>query len=300
MIGSVSMGLRLLSLVLCIKVFGLCVVYESNANSATSDTLTTVYYEYIPFTEAYNTQDPKNSVSSSNLLLVNTLSSLVELEFMPTARLTVKLNEKTDKAICSLFKLMNSDRAQQYYYSLPVGFVQTHRFYSRQGIGILPPSLLNEDGELTQLADLFDVYTDAKLILWDNISQGDFIDAAVKSIPEKNKVRIQGLTSYGSLAKMINRARADFAIMLPFEIAHFENKFYPLDLLAYRIAGVEPTSSVHMMCNKSKASKEFISIVDATMRELYKKPEFVAANTFKVASQEIPAILQAIDALQEK
>lgn len=299
MIGSISMGLRLLSLVLCIKVFGLCIVNESNAKFATSDTLTTVYYEYIAFTEAYENQDPKNSVSSSNLLLVNTLSSLVELEFMPTARLSVKLNEKTDKPNCGLFKLMNSERALQYYYSLPIGFIQTHRFYIRQGMGVLSPSLLNENGEIKQIGNLFDVYVDAKLILWDNISQGDFIDAAVKRIPEKNKVRIQGLTSYSSMAKMIHRSRADFGIMLPLEVAHFENKFYPLDLFAYRIAGTEALSSVHIMCNRNNASKEFLGIVDEAMQELYKTPEFVAANTFKVVPQEIPAILEAIEALQE-
>lgn len=293
------MGLRLLNLVLCFQVFCLCVVNVSNANNAASDTPTTVYYEYIPFTEAYKTQDPKNSVSSSNLLLVNTLSSLVEIEFMPRARLSVKLNERTDKPICSLFKLMNSERALQYYYSLPVGFIQTHRFYSRQGMGVLSPSLLNENGEIKQIRDLFDVYVDAKLMLWDNISQGDLIDAAVKSIPEKNKVRIQGLTSYSSMAQMIHRSRADFGIMLPFEVAYFENKFYPLDLSAYRIAGAEALSAVHMMCNKRKASKEFLSIVDIALLELYKTPEFIAANTFEVSSKEIPAILHAIEALQE-
>lgn len=293
------MDLRLLRFMLCAAVFCLSVVNESNANSATSNTPTTVYYEYIPFTEAHKNKDPKNSVSSSNLLLVNKLSSRIKLEFMPTARLIVKLDETTDKAICALFKLKNSKRSLQYYLSLPVGFVQTPRFYLRNEMGVLAPSLLNENGEIKQLADLFVVYADAKFMLWDNISQGDYIDAAVKNVPEKNKLRIQGLTSYSSLAKMINRSRADFAIMLPLEIAHFENKFYPLDLMTYRIEGVEPVSSVHMMCNRNKASKEFLRIVDGTIQELYKTPEFTSANIFKVEAKEVPSVLQAIEKVKK-
>ena len=293
------MGLRLLSHMLCAAVFGLSVVNESNANSSNSDTPTAVYYEYIPFSEVLKNKDPKNSVSASNLLLVNKLSSLVKLEFMPTARLSVKLDEKTDQAICALFKLVNSARELQYYYSLPIGFVQTHRFYVRQGIGVLPPSLLNEKGEIKQIAKLFDVYSDAKLMLWDKIVQGDFIDAAVKSIPEKNKVSVQGLTSYSNLANMINRSRADFAIMPPLEVARFENTFYPLDLLVYRIEGVEPVSTVHMICNRNEASKQFLSKVDATLRELYKTPAFTAANIFKVEAKEVPSVLQAIEELKK-
>lgn len=294
------MGLRLLSILLCVAIFCLSVVNSSNASDAKSDTPTTIYYEYIPFTEAYKNTDPKTSASSSNLLLVSALSSRAKLEFMPTARLTVKLDEKTDKAICALFKLMSKERALQYYYSLPVGFVQTHRFYMREEMGLLPESLLNDKGEIKQIAEVFDVYSDAKLMLWKNISQGDFIDAAVKRVPDSNKAYIQGLTSYGSLAKMINRARADFAIMLPLEVAHFEENFYPLDLLTYRIEGVEPVSSIHMMCNKSEASKQFLQTVDETIRILYKTPEFVSANTLNVLAKEVPSVLEAIEKIRKK
>lgn len=294
-----TLGFRFFKLMLHILIFSQgMLTSESNASDAISDLPITVYYEYLVFTEAHKNQDPQNAASASNLLLLDELSSQVTVEFMPTARLAVNLNTSTAIPVCALFKLANSERVSKYYFSLPVGLLQTHRFYSRAGMGALQPSLLNEQGAIKQISTLFDIYPEAKLMLWDNISQGDFIDAALKHVPEKNKERIQGLTSYGSLGQMISRERADFAIMLPHEIAHFENKFHPLNLLAYRIDGVEPVSTMHMMCNKNNASKRFLKTVDTALRELYKTPEFVSANTFKVATEEVPFVLQAIERLQ--
>ncbi|MFT6267815.1 MAG: hypothetical protein ACJAVV_000614 [Alphaproteobacteria bacterium] len=123
------------------------------------------------------------------------------------------------------------------------------------------------------------------------ISQGNLIDKALEVVPDKNKVRIQGITLYGRLAKMISRSRADFAIMLPAEITYFENKSQSLDLLSYRIAGIEPISTVYMMCNKNKASKKFLETVDAAIRELYQTPELISANTCKVIAKEVPLVV---------
>jgi len=121
----------------------------------------------------------------------------------------------------------------------------------------------------------------------------------MNDIPEKNKILIKGLASYAGLAKMISSSRADIAIMIPSAVTEFENEFYPLDLLSYRMEGVEPISTIHMMCNKNKASTTFLETVDATLRELYKTPEFLSANTLNVSVKEAPLIIDAIEKAKE-
>ncbi len=292
---------RLFKLMLCFAVFSMVIFFnESNASETISDTPTIVYYEHVPFIDAYeNHQDPMTAVSASNLILVNKLSSQINTKFLPSARLLTKFEEITDTAICALFKFKNSERVLQYEFSLPVGFIQTHRLYVRSGMGPLSPALLNEQGEVKQISDLFETYPDAKLMLWDKISQGELIDKAMNDIPEKNKILIKGLASYAGLAKMISRSRADFAIMIPSAVTEFENEFYPLELLSYRMEGVEPISTIHMMCNKNKASTTFLETVDATLRELYKTPEFLSANTLNVSVKEAPLVIDAIEKAKE-
>jgi hypothetical protein len=275
-------------------------IHESNASKTTSNNPTIVYHEHLPFTDAYKNQDPKTAVSAAKLLLINSLSTRIETQFLPSARLLTKLEENNGTSICALFKLKTAERVSQYDFSLPISFMQTHRLFVRKGIGALPPTLLNAQGEIKEISDLFDTYLDAKIILWDKISQGELIDKSIKNIPEKNKFVIQSPTEYAHLAKMINRSRADFAILYSAAVTEFENEFYPLGLLSYRIEGVEPISSVHIMCNKNKASSRFLATVNEAIIELYKTPQFVSANILNVSPNEVPLIIDAIEKIKLK
>ncbi|MDT0595006.1 hypothetical protein [Glaciecola petra] len=259
-----------------------------------------IHYEDIYFSQAYKNKDPKNAVSAAMLLVVDNLPNDFTLEFLPTARSIIKFSEDTDDAICALFKLKSAERASRYYFSLPIGLMQTHRLYLREEMGPLDPSLLNEEGAVKNIEALFEVYPDTQLMLWENISQGDHIDAALKNIAQKNKVSIQGMTSYLNLALLITRSRADFAILPPAELNHYENNTESLNLLSYRIAGIEPVSKVHMMCNKTKASAVFLKTANSVIRDLYQTPEYLAAGLIDVAEEDISFVIKTIEDLKEQ
>jgi hypothetical protein len=108
-------------------------------------------------------------------------------------------------------------------------------------------------------------------------------------------VVIQGLSSNGSLVKMLERRRADYAILFPTEIAEFGSEDKAFNLLSYRISGVEPISSGHLMCNKNEASKAWLEKFNDIIVELYQSPEFVKANTFNTSPQEKTLIMNAIN-----
>jgi len=65
------------------------------------------------------------------------------------------------------------------------------------------------------------------ILLWQDISYGELVDASLKNIPAKNKVVIKGLASHGCSAKMIRRGRTDYAF----------------GLFSYRIDGIEPINN---------------------------------------------------------
>ncbi|MFT4653370.1 MAG: hypothetical protein ACJA0G_001576 [Kangiellaceae bacterium] len=254
---------------------------------------TTIYYDYIPFTKAYGTQQPKSAVSAANLLLLNNISEKVDVQFLPTIRLLSELEQDTQMSVCSLFKIKTDERSQSHYFSLPISFLSTNRLYLRRGIAPLSSSLLNAEGELKSLSSLF-IGNDKVIMLWDFISYGNLIDQAIKTIPSNNKIVIQGLTSHSSLAKMIERGRTDYAVMFPSEIVEFENNAQPLDLLSYRIEGVKPISTGHLMCKKNEASKAFLKMANNKLLELYKSPSFIEANTLNVTQQERALVINEI------
>lgn len=260
---------------------------------ATESKQTTIYYDYLPFSKAYETQTTESVVSAPNLLLLKHLSNKVGVEFLPTTRLMSELNNVTERSVCSLFKLKTDERSEKFYFSLPVSFILTNRLYLKRDMPPIPESLLNEDGELKSLLSLFNG-NDNVIMLWDIISYGSVVDEALETIPDKNKIIIQGLSSHGSLARMIERDRTDYAIMFPSEVTDFENDATPLNLLSYRIAGVNPISTGHVMCNKNQASKDFLLTVNNKLIELYRSPSFIKANTLNVSPKDTELLIKEI------
>lgn len=271
------------------------IAHKSNASDSLSNTPMYVYYEDIYFTEAYTNQDPKNAVSAATLSVAKRLPSDVNIEFLPTARLNIKFEEETENSVCALFKLKSTERESKYYFSLPIGFMQTHRLFLRQDMAPLHASLVNKEGEVIQIASLFDFYPEAKIILWENISHGDYLDNALKQVANKNKAFVQGMTSHVNLAKLVVHSRADFAIMPPAELVHVEGNSTSMGLMSYRIAGIEPVIKVYMMCNKNEASKKLVNAVNAVIRDLYNSPEYMSASLLNVVANEVPFVVDAIN-----
>lgn len=254
---------------------------------------TTIYYDYLPFVEASKTRQAQSAVAAANLLLLRNISKKVDVQFRPTMRLLAELEEETEKSVCSLFKLKTDKRSESFDFSLPISFLSTNRLYLQKSMPPLDPALLNDEGELKTLSSLF---TDNNkiIMLWDLVSYGNIIDEAINNIPSKNKIIIQGLTSHDSLAKMIERGRTDYAIIFPSEIAAFKSNTQAFDLLSYRIAGVKPISTGHLMCNKNEVSKAFLQEVNDTLIALYKTPAFIEANTLNVSPEEAAVVIEEI------
>jgi uncharacterized protein (TIGR02285 family) len=259
----------------------------------TASKQTTIYYDYLPFVEANKTRKAESSVAAANLLLLRNIPKQIDVQFRPTIRLLSELEEETERSVCSLFKLKTDERSESFYFSLPISFLSTNRLYLQKGIPPLEPALLNDEGELKALSSLFEG-NNKIMMLWDFVSYGNVIDEAIKTIPSKNKIVIQGLTSHDSLAKMIERGRTDYAIIFPSEIAAFENNSQVFDLLSYRIAGVKAVSTGHLMCNKNETSKAFLQGVNDTLVQLYKSPAFIKANTLNVTPEEAALVIKEI------
>lgn len=268
------------------------------ANIYAGDT-PTIYYDYLPFADAYKTQQAKNAVSAANLLFVQNVKNYNAPRFLPTIRLLNELNADTEKSICALFKLKTAERLDKYYFSLPISFLSTNRLYLRRGMQPLAADLLNADGELKSIGSLF---TDNQktIMLWNHISYGELVDKELKKIPGKNKIVIQGLSSHGTLAKMIERGRTDYAIVFPSEVADFESEEQDFDLLSYRIERIKPISYGHLMCNKNDASKAWLRKANDIILELYNSPEFFKANTFNINPQEQTFVVDAINQIKSE
>ena len=268
--------------------------HNASADLQNEDDKPTIYFEYFPFVQAYKTQQAGNAVSATNLLFLKNTKNEAVIKFLPSIRLQTELNADTEKPICALFKLKTRERSDKYYFSLPISFLPTNRLYLRPEMPPLPLELLNEKGELKYIRPLFNDNQNT-ILYWDSISYGELVDDALKNLPSENKVVISGVSSNGLLINMIEHSRADYAIMFPSEVAEFGSKEPGFDLLSYKISGIEPISTGHLMCNKNEASKAWLSKFNNILVEMYQSAEFTKANTFDITPQEEILVIKAIN-----
>lgn len=272
----------------------LLIIIISTTSHASAHTKIKVYYDYRVFTEARETGEPKNPVSASNLLLTNAIEDLADIEFVPTIRLFNELEANPNVPLCALFKLKTAERAEGYAFSLPISFLSNNRLFLRRGLDLISPELLDENGAVSDLVELFGPDSTERIMLWEHISYGEAVDQAFTEIPSRNKQVIQVESSHGSLLKMIDRGRTDYAIIYPSEVADFEREFHDLDLKSYPIAGMPLVSTGHLMCTKNPASKAFLAQVDTIIRDLYQSTEFIEASTLGIADVEADIITKEI------
>jgi uncharacterized protein (TIGR02285 family) len=268
--------------------------HNTSADLLNEDDKPTIYFEYYPFVEAYKSQQAGNAVSATNLLFLQNTKNEAAIKFLPSIRLQTELNADTEKPICALFKRKTRERLDKYYFSLPISFLPTNRLYLRPGMPPLPLELLNEKGELKYIAPLFDDNQNT-ILFWDGISYGELVDDVLNKLSSENKVVISGVSVNGLLINMIEHRRADYAIMFPSEVVEFGNKDPAFDLLSYKINGVEPVSTGHLMCNKNEASKAWISKFNNILVEMYQSAEFTKASTFNITPQEEILVINAIN-----
>lgn len=255
-----------------------------------------IYYDYLPFQEVLATNTPINQVSASSLMLVNKIRGhFREISFQPTLRVLRAL-DNSETPVCALFKLTTPQREKDYVVSLPVSFLSTNRLFMRKDFGEINRLTLNTSGRIKSLSALFKHHPESKLIYWRDISYSTYIDEQIALLPEKNKHVVTGISSHGSLVKLLGRNRADFAILNPSEKRDYDREHGILELPSYQIEGIDAVSTGHLICNKSPSTEMFIDTVDSIMLQLYSQESFVAANTDKLKPKERILIVRAIEA----
>jgi len=217
---------------------------------------------------------------------------------VPLAR---SLNDiEKGRPVCVINKIKSQAREQRFLYSLPLNIFQTQRFYQHATLPPIPEQFLNDKGEVVNIAEVLRQYAHSSLIVAENYSYGDVLDAQIRQAEPNQIIKVSNTTFFSRFFTLFENQRSDFALIFPSALFGVYGTSVPIKLRDYPIAGNPRTVSGHVLCERSEFGKEVIEHVNDAIRALYKQPEFVSAHVKYLAENKKGEVRNVILAAIEK
>jgi len=170
-------------------------------------------------------------------------------------------------------------------FSTPQSFYITHKLYRFNRSDSLPAPLLNEDGEVIAIKDIFHHFPKAKIGIADGVSFGQFLDREIKRIPLKNIHYRSGANRVTALEAMLYSRHIDYLLALPIDIV--PNVKQKTLLEKYTIAGAPPYLIAYFSCSKSELGKKVISDINTLLNDIYQTQDYYSAHQRWFTGQEL-------------
>ena len=238
---------------------------------------------------------PENIAGATNKILFEQLN-LSNIEFLGASyKRTLRSMLKQDKsAICTLNKVKTTYREKNFLFSLPVNFYISRRLYQHADSPPLSKEVLDEEGNVVSLMQLFNVYRNKLIVTADDLSYGPFLDKQLAQVDSANKVVRGGSNHYETVHRMFELKRVDFLLGYPVEVMRYakanQDKYE-----SYLIADSPRFILGHVMCNKTQVSRQVLERVNLILLSNYGTKEFLLAHINYLPVQEHRSIQEVIE-----
>jgi uncharacterized protein (TIGR02285 family) len=215
-------------------------------------------------------------VTESYKLLFQKMGIPENLQFIPTSRANVFLERA--EPVCVLFNRITPEREKRYLFSYPISFGVGHRLYQQSGVPEIANRYLNDTGEIIAVDTILNDRPRELIIVLPNSSYGDLLDSQLSKISEHQKVSRWSGNEHNSQGDMFVNKRADFALLMASEAFEYLEQQSSFEYRRYAIADVTKVVGLHVMCNRTKASQDWLNSVNSAMQKLYATPEYLQAH----------------------
>ncbi|GAA5130008.1 hypothetical protein [Thalassotalea piscium] len=202
---------------------------------------------------AFQNNDATESLSiATNMHALKDVYSSIKFKYMTTQRTLQYIDE--GHSICVVNRVKTKERLEKYIFSQPINLFLSQRLYQQAD-----STPLQSSNNVINLSDIFNEKPNAQILLAEQVSYGDAIDAELKKIPEKNIMRRYSGEQDIGIANMFVKKRAEFAILYPQQVFNFITN---IDARSYEINGNPPYILGYLMCTKNPANSNFIKKVN--------------------------------------
>ncbi len=266
-----------------------------HVNAATEKESVHIYYGKESFLKDIANSSVQNTLPKTYRLLLSKLNVPIDFVYSPFKRSLREL--KDEKPACNYYALENTQRKNDYIFSLPLTFLPSPRVYTRSPI---KPSLLNQEGEIKSLEATLVAQPGNIILLTESISYGEELDKLIAQLPARNIVWRASGDMHNKVSEMFFKHRTQIALIYPQEVrqflsAHPEGKS---DYYSYGIQGVPAIVGAKIMCNKHPENVEFLNKVNQAVLTLYDDKEYIDTQLLHTPAELKKQLLETIQRAQ--
>ena len=188
--------------------------------------------------------------------------------------------------ICVLNKIKAPEREKNHLYSLPLSFFQTQRFYQLASLPPIDKHLLNKKGQLLSVSKVMKAYPDAFIVMPEEYSFGERIDENLKQVSREQILRVPNDVYYSRFMDMFAKGKSDFALIFPATLYRSFGENMPIKVRSYSIADNPDYVSGHVICPNTPQGAKHIARINAAIKRIYPKAEFIDAHTRYLPAQD--------------
>ncbi|KHT54201.1 hypothetical protein RJ41_06615 [Alteromonas marina] len=188
--------------------------------------------------------------------------------------------------ICVLNKIKAPEREKNHLYSLPLSFFQTQRFYQLASLPPIDKHLLNKKGQLLSVSKVMKAYPDAFIVMPEEYSFGERIDEDLKQVSREQILRVPNDVYYSRFMDMFAKGKSDFALIFPATLYRSFGENMPIKVRSYSIADNPDYVSGHVICPNTPQGAKHIARINAAIKHIYSKAEFIDAHTRYLPAQD--------------
>jgi uncharacterized protein (TIGR02285 family) len=186
---------------------------------------------------------------------------------------------------CAANRAKIKTREEYSLFSTAQSFYITHKLYRLKQADAFPKPLLNNDGEIISIHDIFRHFPDAKIGIADGVSFGPFLDKEIKDIARHNIYYRGGTNRVTALEAMLYGKRIEFLLALPFNMDPTNEQRFLLD--SYTIADAPPYLIAHFSCSKSELGQRVIEDINLLLKDIYQTQDYYRAHQRWFSEQEL-------------
>jgi len=249
------------------------------------------------FTDDLRNAHTNGIVTGANNLLFKSLGGIENVEYLPVKRAMIAIDQSLE-AVCLLNRHQTAAREVNYLLTKPIFALLNQKLYQPADKPALSAELLNEFGQLTSLAKVFEEKPNDRLLVLPLRSYGDVIDKMIAEVPKKNLVKTTNINMQSSSSKMLFSKRAEYSIIYPGEVFEYKQEHPDLEYRSYTLAGTDEAIFGRIMCNKHPDSQAFIEKVNRQLPAIVNSQAMMDLHYQFNTAKDSEAVTRSLATLQ--
>jgi hypothetical protein len=223
--------------------------------------------------EAYKSHHAINLSTATISLALEQTKVPLNFEYASVERSEILMEE--NRPLCATNRIKTAERLAKFLFSKPINLYLKRRIYQHVSALPLDENLLDDQGRIKNLADIFQFLPNKIVILPKGVAYIPELAEQISAISENNIYYREGGDLF-QIPMMFEKGRGDFILEFPAVVYELLNTSLPLR--SYKLSANDGYAQGHLMCTDTAETRQLLQQLDKGLITLYEDGKLLNAH----------------------